>query len=214
MNVFHQRRLPETATPAGYGALINAFGLQAPVPIKLAATGERHRVTDTMDWLIITPRHQPQESLQGHLTFALKYEGLNLTVLKRLFLATGPKPITHWVRDEPTGSYARRIWFLFEWLIGDQLGLPDAEGGRYVPVLDDRLQFGGESTNSSRHRIKNNLPGNPNFCPLVFRTAELQAFCDLDLATRAREIVDKLPRDLLARTAAFLFLKGIVAQIG
>ncbi len=207
MNVFHQRRLPETATPAGYGALIAAYNLRAPVPFKLAATGERHRVTDTAAWLIMTPRHQPHASLQGPLTFALKYEGLDLAVLKRLFLATGPEPIADWVRGEPTGRYARRSWFLFEWLTGIQLDVPDAEGGRYVPVLDDKLQFGGQSANSSRHRVKNNLPGNPDFCPLVFRTAELQTFCDLNLTTRARDVVDKVPRDLLARTAAFLLLK-------
>lgn len=207
MNVFHQRRLPEVATPAGYSALIDAYGLEVPVPIKLAATGERHRITDAEAWLIMTPRHQPQASLQGHLTFALKYEGLDLAVLKRLFLTTGPGPITDWARDEPTGSYARRIWFLYEWLTGERLDLPDAGGGRYVSVLDGRLQFETEGINSSRHRVKDNLPGNPDFCPLVFRTTELQAFCDLDLATRARKIVDKVPRDLLARTAAFLLLK-------
>ena len=207
MNVFHRRRLPEPATPVGYGALIDAYGLRVPVPIKLAATGERHRVTDTSAWLIMTPRHQPEASLRGHLTFALKYEGLDLAVLKRLFLTTGPEPIANWVRDEPTGSYARRIWFLYEWLTGTRLDLPDANGGRYVPVLDDRMQFGANCTNSSRHRIRNNLPGNPDFCPLVFRTAELQAFCDLDLAAKARGAVDAVPRDLLARTAAFLLQK-------
>ena len=207
VNVYHRRRLPEPAIPAGYGALIDAFGLHVPVPIKLAATGERHRVTDASGWLIMTPRHRPEASLRGHLTFALKYEGLDLAVLKRLFLTTGPEPVAKWVRDEPTGSYARRIWFLYEWLTGTRLDLPDANGGRYVPVLDDRMQFGADSTNSSRHRIRNNLPGNPDFCPLVFRTAELQAFCDLDLAAKARGAVDAVPRALLARTAAFLLLK-------
>lgn len=207
VNVFHRRRLPEAATPVGYGALIDAYGLRVPVPIKLAATGERHRVTDTSAWLIMTPRHRPEANLRGHLTFALKYEGLDLAVLKRLFLTTGPEPIANWVRDEPTGSYARRIWFLYEWLTGTHLDLPDANGGRYVPVLDERKQFGANGTNSSRHRIRNNLPGNPDFCPLVFCTAELQAFRDLDLAAKAREAVDTVPRVLLARTAAFLFLK-------
>ena len=41
----------------------------------------------------------------------------------------------------------------------------------------------------------------------MFRTAELRAFRDLDLAAKAREAVDTVPRDLLARTAAFLLLK-------
>ncbi len=207
MNVFHRRRLPETATPAGYGALIEAFGLQVPVPIRLAAIGKRHRVTDTADWLIMTPRHQPSPSLRGHLTFALKYEGLDLAVLKRLFMAVGPARISEWVRGEPTGSYARRIWFLYEWLMEDRLELPDARGGRYVAVLDDRLQFGGIAAPSSRHRVRNNLPGDKDFCPLVFRTARLEAFRDLDLAKRAREATENVPRDLLARTAAFLLLK-------
>ena len=207
VNVFHQRRLPETATPAGYGALIGAYSLDVPVPIRLAAAGERHRVTMTDTWRIMTPRHQPQASLLGHLTFALKYEGLDLAVLKRLFRATGPGPVMAWVRDEPTGSYARRVWFLYEWLTEEVLDLPDAEGGRYISVLDDRLQFGTDGTNSSRHRVRDNLPGTPAFCPLVFRTPELLAFGELDLATRAREIVGKIPRDILARTAAFLLLK-------
>ena len=68
------------------------------------------------------------------------------------------------------------------------------------------MQVGAENTNSSRHRIRNNLPGKPDFCPLVFRTAELQAFCNMDLAAKAREAVDAVPRGLLARTAAFLLL--------
>lgn len=207
MNVFHQRRLPENATPAGYGALIDAYDLDVPAPIRLSATGMRHRVIDTANWLIMTPRHQPQPSFRGHLTFALKYEGLDLAVLKRLFRATGPDPIIAWVEDEPTGSYARRIWFLFEWLTGQTLPLPDAEGGRYITVVDDGLQFGAESVNSSRHRIRDNLPGTSDFCPLVFRTEKLQAFCELDLAVKAREVIEKVPRDLLTRTAAFLLLK-------
>ena len=37
----------------------------------------------------MTPRHAPHARLEGHLTFALKYEGLDLAVLKRLFLTTG-----------------------------------------------------------------------------------------------------------------------------
>jgi len=66
VNVFHQRRLPESATPAGYGALIDAYDLDVPAPIRLSATGRRHRVIDTADWLIMTPRHQPHCSWWLH----------------------------------------------------------------------------------------------------------------------------------------------------
>src|SRR4030095_11309707 len=57
------------------------------------------------------------------------------------------------------------------------------------------------------HRVKNNLPGTPAFCPLVFKTEMLDEFAAMDLAARARGAVAEVPRDLLARTAAFLLLK-------
>ena len=87
VNVFHERRLPETATPVGYAALIHAYDLLVPVPRTLCAIGARHRIVEADGWRIYTPRHAPEATLEGHLTFALKYEGLDLAVLKRLFMA-------------------------------------------------------------------------------------------------------------------------------
>jgi Fic/DOC family len=205
--VFQEKRLPEPGTPAGYSALIDAYKLSVPLPPTLSAIGERHRMIEQDGWRIMTPRHAPHPTLEGHLTFALKYEGLDLAVLKRLFLATGPAPIEVLVRESPTGSYARRLWHLYEWLLGTRLDLPDAAGGRYVQVLDPELQWGSEGETSSRHRVKNNLPGTPDFCPLVFRTKALKTFIGLDLPKRAKDIVANVPRDLLARTVAFLLLK-------
>ena len=207
MTVFQERRLPERATPAGYSALIGAFDLLVPLPRTLSAIGKRHRITEEGGWRIMTPRHAPHATLEGHLTFALKYEGLELAVLKRLFLAAGSDEIEALVRAKSTGSYARRIWFLYEWLTGARLDLPDAPGGRYIPVVDPELQWALEGKNSPRHRVKNNLPGTPAFCPLVFRTQALDRFITLNLPERAREAVADVPRDLLARTAAFLLLK-------
>jgi len=55
--------------------------------------------------------------------------------------------------------------------------------------------------------VKNNLPGTPAFCPLVFRTSALETFVGSDLAAAARRVVADVPADLLARTATFLLLK-------
>jgi len=205
--VFQERRLPEPATPAGYAALIDAFALAVPLPRTLSAIGERHRILQQDGWRIMTPRHAPHPTLEGHLTFALKYEGLDLAVLKRLFLEIGPHRIEAMIRGSPTGSYVRRIWFLCEWLMETRLDLPDAPGGRYVDIVDPAIQYGIEGETVSRYRVRNNLPGTPDFCPLVFRTEALDRFIALDLARRAQEVVAAVPRDVLARTAAFLLLK-------
>jgi hypothetical protein len=207
ITVFQERRLPEIATPAGYSALIDAYSLEVPLPRTLSATGKRHRIVARDGWRIMTPRHAPDPTLESHLTFALKYEGLDLAVLKRLFGATGPEPIDSIVQDKPTGTYSRRIWFLYEWLTGERLQLADAKTGRYVPVLDPSLQWGIAGETMTRYRLKNNLPGTPEFCPLVFRTKTLESFMALDLPQRAKDVVANVQRDIITRTAAFLLLK-------
>lgn len=207
VTVFHERRLPECGTPAGYAALIDAYGIRAPLPRTLSAISERHRVREEGGWRILTPRHAPSADLEGHLIFALKYEGIDLAILKRLFAAVGPEPVEAIVRATPTGGYARRIWFLYEWLMASRLNLQDAEKAAYAPAVDPEQQWAIPGTNSPRHRVRNNLPGTPEFCPLVFRTKALEDFVGMNLAERARAAVARVSKDVLTRTAAFLLLK-------
>ena len=143
ITVSQDRRLPERATLAGYAALIDAYSLHVPVPRTLSATGERHRISDEGGWRLLTPRHAPRPTLKGHLTFALKYEGLDLAILKRLFLVLDSTEIESIVRATPTGSYARRLWLLYEWLTGKSLNLPDATRGDYVPAVNPEHQWAG-----------------------------------------------------------------------
>lgn len=187
--------------------MIRALDLKVPLPRTLSAVGERHRRMEEGGWRIYSPRYAPDADLEGHLTFALKYEGLDLAVLKRLFVAVGPGPVEAMVRGKPTGAYVRRLWFLHEWLTGNRLDLPDADRGVYPHVVDPERQYASPAETSSRHRVKNNLPGTPDFCPLVFRTEALERFVRMDLQARARQAAAAVPRDLLARTAAFLLLK-------
>ena len=207
VTIFHERALPERATPAGYAALIDACRLRVPMPRTLSATGVHHRLTNESGWRILTPRYAPSPDLEGHLTFGLKYEGIDLAVLKRLFAAVEANEIAAMVRAQPTGSYSRRIWFLYEWLMGSRLDLPDSSSGTYASAIDPEQQWSVPGENSPRHRVRNNLPGTPDFCPLVFRTPALDEFAAMDLVHRAQEAVARVPRDILARTAAFLLLK-------
>lgn len=206
VTIFHERRLPEPAIPVGYSALIHAHNLSVPLPRQLCAIGSRHRITEKDGWRILTPRHAPKPTLEGQLTFALKNEGLDLTVLKRLFQIVDPPDIEAIVQRTPTGSYARRIWFLYEWLLDQRLNLPDAETGSYVLAVNPNQQWAASEERSSRHRVKNNLPGTPLFCPMVFRTKTLDDFISLNLRERARNIIADIPHDIMARTAAFLLL--------
>ncbi len=207
VTVFRERQLPELATPAGYAALVDTFRVPVPLPQLLCAISHRSRAVELDNWRLFSPSHTPEQSLEGHLQFALKYEGLDLGLLKQLFLILGPSPIEQMVRSQPTGRYSRRLWFLYEWLLNARLDLPDVKRSSYVEALDPKQQWAGATHNSPRHRVRNNLPGTPAFCPLVRRTAALDQFAALGLSEKAKAIAARTPADLLARTAAFLLLK-------
>jgi Fic family protein len=207
VNDFHGREAPERMKTAGYSALIDYYDLKVPLPAILTGISERHHRVETKDWQLLTPRHAPTDNLNGHLGFALKWEGVDLAVLASLFRVVPDIEISALVRAEPTGAYARRLWFLQEWLTGCELDVARPGKVRAVPVLDPSQQFaltGGIP--SSRHKVIDNLPGTPAFCPLVRRTATLEAQLAKGLDRRAREIVGKTQPGILARAAAFLLL--------
>jgi hypothetical protein len=55
--------------------------------------------------------------------------------------------------------------------------------------------------------VRNNLPGGRDFCPLVRRTARLQAYLARRLQAVVRETTGQVHPDVLARAAAFLLLQ-------
>ena len=91
--------------------------------------------------------------------------------------------------------------------MGPRLELPTPDTGTYAPVVDTEQHGAVPGEISPRHRVRNNLPGTPEFCPLVFRTKALEDFAASDLVHRAQEVVANVPKYVLARTAAFLLLK-------
>jgi len=204
---FHGRRLPEPARPAGYAVLCERYGLAVPMPPRLAATGGRHRRVETTDWLILTPRHQPADSLAGQLEFALKWEGVNLGVLRALFEAVPAAEVREVVLAKPTGAYARRVWFLYEWLTQRTLDVPNPGDVRAVHVVDAKHHYTlSRGRKSSRHKVVDNLPGDRRFCPLVRRTEGLDALAQRGLREQAREVMGRTHPDVLERAAAFLLL--------
>ena len=204
---FRGRPLPEAGVPVGYAALMERYGLILPLPPRLSAIAGRHHPVSNEAWLMQTPRHQPDASLASQLTYALRYEGIDLSVLWQLFSIIDGRELEAFVRETPTGTFARRTWFLFEWLTGRTLDLPDAGKVRLAPVVDPQLQFAlSKGEPSPRHKVANNLPGTPAFCPLVRRTQAMVAFEGKALAQRAHEAIGRIRPDLVARAAAFMLL--------
>ena len=185
--------------------LIIAHDLNVPLPAQLSLINKNSETSQ--QWRYFLPSHEPKNTLFGHLKFALKYEGLNLIILKRLFQSVGSKRIEAKVSDNPEDPFLRKIWFLYEWLLGEQLNLPNCNKCRYVKVVDPKLQFASKSKKSTRHCVKNNLPGTVNFCPLIFRTKRLDAYVKQDINQLIHESLVSFPKRYVDLAINALLLK-------
>lgn len=213
ISVFHGRTAPEKGTLTGYGSIINALELRIPMPAVLSLISTKKRKYTKEGWQVFTPRHQPEDTLYKQLVFALKYEGVNLLVFKKLseILSEGEK--IELVTQERTGIYSRKIWFLMEWVSNEKLPIEDLSSSNFISVIDDSLQYAlttGER--SSRHRVINNMPGTPSFCPLVRKTEKLLALQHKDLSSKKNTYLSGVNKAVLQRASAFLLLKDSKAS--
>jgi hypothetical protein len=212
ISVFHERQASETGIMVGYGALIRYFDLLVPMPDRLSIISKKHKRYETAEWLIFTPRHEPEDSLIGHLTFAFKYEGILPDVLNALFQKVKMEEISQLIRNEPTSQYSRRLWFMYEWLMEIKLEIPDLQTANFIDLIDATLQYPGPVRTSKRHRVRNNLPGVQKFCPIIRKTARLDYFIEQHLDEVVRKTLGNIHKDVLARAAAFLLLKDSKAS--
>ena len=207
ISIFHGRIPPEEGYIVGYGAMINFYKLAVPLPETLSIISIKNRKYQVQGWNVYTPSYQPENTLYKQLVFALKYEGINLLFFKFLFNKLGKKEVIKLLNIEPSGQYSRKIWFLFEWLTGETLPIPDMTFKNFSPLVDDKIQFAISGQRSSRHRIINNLPGTPDFCPLIYKTEKLEKYIASKIQLQNKTYLNSIHKDIMQRASSFLLLK-------
>lgn len=198
--------------PAGYSYLLKKYELEG-MPhwhnSTVSTTGANYsRIQGGMVDEVFRTQYWPGESTGDHLAFALKYDGVNLGLLARIFERVPGEELTAYIKSRPTGKYARRIWFFYEFLTGTQLPIEDAASGNYVDALEAKKYYtvrNGEK--SRRHRIVNNLLGPKSFCPLIRRTEYLAGWDATDLRKKCDNIITAYPPELLRRALSYLYNK-------
>ena len=197
---------------AGYEALIERYGLDV-IPNwhkSVVTTSGIHRI-DSSEGIVeevYPPKYWPGDTPGDHLEFALKYDGTNLAILASLFQIVAERDVLEYVSSRPTGKYARRLWYLYEFLTGKTLPLDDVKRGNYIDLLDpDEYYTVSPARQIRRQRINDNLPGNPRFCPTVRRTETIRDFEKADLPGRCRRLVAGYSPELLRRALGYLYTR-------
>lgn len=205
---FQDKVVPKGTQLVGWAALIQALGLHAPVR-QPSCVSEKHiggSQREEGGFRIFDKRYQPGNQFAEHLAFALRHENIDLLILKRTFKAVPKAVLEKYVRSTPSGTQTRRAWFFYELLTGQTLDVEDASNITAVNALDAKTYFTGKAKLSRRHKVRDNLLGSGDWCPVIRRTKQLEAFAALGLAERAAETVGRTGQHLVTRAASFLLL--------
>jgi len=198
--------------PAGYAYLLEKLeitGMPNWHISSVSTTGTHYsKIQDASIAEIFRTQYWPGNKVGDHLEFALKYDGINLGLLIRIFEHLPQEEITEYIKSKPTGKYARRIWFLYEFLTDNKLPIDDITSGNYVEALETKKYYtiiNGEK--SQRHRIVNNLLGPKAFCPVIRKTERLLKMDSVDLRKKCDDIITAYPPELLRRALSYLYNK-------
>ncbi|MFS0772632.1 Fic family protein [Sphingomonas sp. 1P08PE] len=200
----------EDRTPIGHLWLREHFGVRAPRPYVCSYVAPGSRRTEihgpeTIEYYGRSYLPDPDQ-LRTHLRFALRHEPLDLRVFVGALKAMGPEPIHRWVLDEPTGTFSRRAWFLYETFVG-MIDVGDVKSGNYVDMLDKRRHVTAARVNSPRHRVADNMLGGAAFCPTVRKTPRLVEQLGLHVDVEAKALIASYDPATLARAISYLYTR-------
>lgn len=195
----------------GYQWLSLTYDVDPVHPLAVQSEIGRNRSTSSngdIRFEVYLESYRPLNTFSDQLAFAFKYEGIHLEFLARLFPKTLVKQeLEQWIAREPTGSYARRACFFYEWLLDDKLDAPNLKRSNYIDALDPTLYLVGTPINCPRWRVRDNLPGNRDYCPIIRRTRTIQATEAYNLPAKLAELETDFGVDLILRSTVWLTVK-------
>ena len=198
-------------TCIGYLWLSRTFKVKAAQPFAVQSEIGRSRITSSEGDTrleVYTEIYRPGAALSEHLTFAFKYEGIHLEFLARLFQLPDVKlELEKWITNEPTGAYSRRACFFYEWLMPDRLDFSGVVQANYVDALSPEEFVVGHAINIQRWRVRDNLPGNRSFCPIIRRVDSVKAAEQYNLSAKLIELEADYGIDLIMRSTVWLTVK-------
>jgi hypothetical protein len=211
--VFAHNRSMKTHKLIGGAWLAAHTGVELVMPLAVQSCIGGRRGTHVADGITTetyVESMRPSADVRGHLTFHLKHEVLHLELISRVFSQIQPQALASWISAEPSGQYARRAGFLFEWLTGQELTLDAIPAGSYVDVVDSQKLVAaseGRAVPNKRWRVRDNLPGTQAFCPLIRKTPDARLAMALDVPRLLHALASEFGEDVLMRSAVWMTLR-------
>lgn len=210
--------VPKNAYPVGYEALVKRYNLHTLPHFRssyITLKGGRGIIKKDGHELHIYPKGyslKNEEDPLLQLEFALKYDGINLEIIKAVFQYIEKGLLIQFITEHPLGQQTRKLWYLYEQLTQTLLPMPDVQKGSYIELLDNTVYYTAKPIKSRRHRVSNNLLGNFQFCPIIRKTHVLEQFEKKNLDKIAKTLIKNYDDYTIQRATHYLYTKETMSS--
>lgn len=193
--------------PAGYALLHDKLQITA-VPLRRPAIVQPvTRIEDIGHTLAVPSKLAPPEGdLLANILFALKHEGINLSILAQALPHIPAEHCIEALRAAPNGVYIRKACYLWEAFTGREIVQPSPVRGAYVQLFDPERYITRPGERNSKWRIEFNGLGDFSYCATVERTPEIVSLLNHDILGRTQEFIASLPPVLMDRAINWAYL--------
>ena len=152
------------------------------------------------------PKYDVADNIFTHLEFAIKYDDLNLALLKEIFLNIDYNDIDKYIHEKSNSKYRRIIGYLFEFTTNQKINIT-INSTNYIDLLDESRYVAGAAIKIQKWKINDNLLGTSSFCPIIRKTSELNESLVWDLKNALVNLNETYNSEVFKRASYYLFKK-------
>lgn len=194
----------------GFSWLKKQYGLEKCFLKQHSFIGSNEKMEITSNGVVVRffgVGYRVANTAMDHLIFGLKYDFLNLHFLRLVFLKLPKEVIVEHLRNSTASKYGKKIGFLYEFLMNEILDIDFSISGNYVDVLDSQKYITGSVNKNKKWRVNDNLLGTYEFCPIIFKTKEIIALSNIDIASQMEQLRKDYPIEIFKRATQYLYNK-------
>ncbi|MDZ3994742.1 Fic family protein [Pseudomonas sp. Teo4] len=191
----------------GYSFLIQKLSLTA-VPLRRPAIIKPVTRLEPIGHTLAVPASitPASDDLLGHVLFALKHEGINLSILAQALPQIPAAALEQSHQQAPNGIYIRKACYLREAFTGEEVKQHAPVRTPYVPLFDPERYITRPGERNAKWRVDFNGLGDLTYCATVERTPEILALLDHDILMKARAFIAALPPIMMDRALNWAYL--------
>ncbi|MNM84462.1 Fic/DOC family protein [compost metagenome] len=192
---------------AGYSLLLDRLQISAVALKRPAIVQPVTRIEKIGNTLAVPHRMAPSEDdLLGNVLFALKHEGINLSILAQALPQIPAERFSQALEASPNGVYIRKACYLREAFTGEDIEQPSPVRGGFAQLFDPEQYITRPGERNSKWRVEFNGLGDLTYCATVERTAQVTELLEHDILGKAKNFIGSLPPLMMDRAINWAYL--------